>query len=241
MIHSTSCPLIPHPDPGASLQAAIMENPANASSPVAGGFGKRAIGESKKFWKPGRTLRIAFVNTPVQAYRNAVKDAASLWLPWVNLTFEFVAGKKGEIKIFTEYDQTYSLMGTDALTVGPSDATMVLGLKIDDPHFEAKVVHEFGHALGMHHEHQHPDADIPWDLPKLYAHFAKAGESAEEVDRQILYKVDRSLMLATRYDRKSIMHYPVRQELTIGDWSIPQNLKISRKDKAFMRKAYPPA
>ncbi len=236
---SLFCKAIACPDPSLSSAKAIEENGDNAPSGT--GRRKRSIGEISKFWKPGRTLRIAFVNEPGQAYRDAVKAAASLWLPWINLTFDFVAGKQGEIKIFTEYDQTYSLMGTDALTVGPSDATMVLGLKIDDPHFEAKVVHEFGHALGMHHEHQHPDADIPWDLPKLYAHFAKAGESAEEVDRQILYKVDRSLMLASRYDRKSIMHYPVRQELTIGDWSIPQNLKISRKDKAFMRKAYPPA
>ncbi|MGY4490261.1 M12 family metallopeptidase [Pseudomonas sp. TE3610] len=238
-MHSHFCKAIHCPDPHLSSTKAIEENPDNA--PLGSGRRKRSVGEVKKLWKPGRTLRIAFVNEPSQAYRDAVKAAASLWLPWVNLTFDFVPGKRGEIKIFTDYDQTYSLIGTDALTVGPSDATMVLGLKLDDPHFEAKVVHEFGHALGMHHEHQHPDADIPWDVPKVYAHFAKEGVSAAEVDQQILNKVDRSLMLASRYDRNSIMHYPVRQELTLGDWSIPQNLKISSKDKAFMRKAYPPA
>ena len=37
----------------------------------------------------------------------------------------------------------------------------------------------------------------------------------------------------------SIMHYPVRQEWTHGDFKIDLNLVISEKDKAFMAKAYP--
>ena len=37
--------------------------------------------------------------------------------------------------------------------------------------------------------------------------------------------------------RLSIMHYPVRQEWTHGDFKIDLNLVISEKDKAFMAKA----
>ncbi|EIK97829.1 hypothetical protein PMM47T1_04934 [Pseudomonas sp. M47T1] len=225
----------------ASLAAALAENPANGHTAEPGGRRKRAIGEFRKFWKPGRTLQIAFVDDPDDAHRQAIVDAIVLWQPWVNLTFEFVASKRGDIKILTGYNDNYSLIGTDALTVGPSDATMVLGIKPHEPRFQSTVLHEFGHGLGAQHEHQHPDADIPWDLPKVYAHFEALGVAREEVDHNLLNKLDRSLLLATRYDRRSIMHYPVKQELTLGDWTLAQNTRISRKDKAFMRRAYPTA
>ncbi len=240
-MHDHLCIAPNTPDLHASMAAALEENPANAPAASSGTRRKRAIGELSKFWKPGRTLRIAFVDEPDEAHRQAIIKAIKRWQPWVNLTFEFVSGNRGEIKILTDYNDNYSLIGTDALTVGPTDATMVLGVKPSEADFETTVLHEFGHALGAHHEHQHPDADIPWDLDKVYAHFEKHGVSRETVDHNLLNKLDRTLMLATRYDRKSIMHYRVRQELTLGDWSLPQNVKISRKDKAFMRAAYPAA
>jgi len=41
-----------------------------------------------------------------------------------------------------------------------------------DSEFSRTVIHEFGHALGMIHEHQHPLAAIPWDKDKVYTYYA---------------------------------------------------------------------
>ena len=48
-----------------------------------------------KFWTPGSTLRIAFLNC-TQAFKDETIAAASNWLPHINLKFDFVEGEEGE-------------------------------------------------------------------------------------------------------------------------------------------------
>ena len=43
----------------------------------------------------------------------------------------------------------------------------------------------------------------------------------------------------SRFDRDSIMLYPVPEELTVGGWSIGWNRTLSDGDKAFIRGQYP--
>ena len=54
--------------------------------------------------------------------------------------------------------------------------------------YQRVVRHEFGHALGMIHEHQNPAAQgqIPWDKPKVYAYYAQQGWNKDDVDFQHL-------------------------------------------------------
>lgn len=202
---------------------------------------KRALGYSRKFWKPGQTLRITFVNQPEQPLKQAIFAAACQWLPHANLKFELVEDDSysSELKVHTggAADQNYSVFGTDALR--SAGASMVLGVTTDMASFEHTVIHEFGHALGLDHEHQHPDAAIPWDLPKLYAHYTAKGVDNDIVDEAILAKLGRTSLTLLPYDRSSIMHYPVPQALTLGDWEVGINTQISDKDQALMRLIYP--
>lgn len=133
-----------------------------------------------------------------------------------------------------------SELGTDAL-IGPSDeATMFLGTDFSSPYYESVVIHEFGHALGMEHEHQHPDANIPRDRKKAYVHFETvAGFSGGQVDPQVFPLERVPHRTYAPYDRQSVMHYHIYNELTVGDWHQPKNLNISNGDIAFMRKTYP--
>jgi len=73
----------------------------------------------------------------------------------------------------------------------------------------------------------------------VYDHYAKAGHSAEDVDESVLHTFESNKTTYTAYDKQSIMHYPVPNTITIGDWEVGLNKMISDKDKAFMRKAYP--
>lgn len=211
---------------------------------TAPGRKKRAIGKPSHFWTPGQTLRIAFLNGD-QPFKDAVKAAASEWLPYINLNFDFVEGESGDIRISSEPGIYWSMIGTHALLIedGP---TMRLSPDLQAPaFFAANVMHEFGHALGAEHEHLHPESNIPWNKAAVYAaHWVK--ENADEddyarrsVDERYFNLLDASDFDHLPYDPKSIMHYAVRQDWTHGDFKIDLNLALSEKDKTFMSKAYP--
>ncbi|WP_166223162.1 M12 family metallopeptidase [Pseudomonas atagonensis] len=235
------CLLIQWPDEIAAYNAAIKENPNNQSS-NSGGRRKRSLVNYSKLWANGRTLKIAFIDAPEAEHKQKIIDAASRWLPYINLTFDFVDGEQGDIRIATKNNVNSSILGTDALLIHPDWPTMSLGVKPDHEDFEVIVTHEFGHALGAMHEHQHPEANIPWDKPKVYEFYRNREMNPltpEQVDRNLFIPFDTLAAIYTEYDRKSIMHHPVANALTLGNWENPTNREISKKDKKLMRLLYP--
>lgn len=232
-----------HPDFRNALRVPLASAPNTPRSQRS----RRSVGYPSVFWPTGSTLRIAFLDEDLAVdHRQGIINAINEWQPYVNLHFEFIDGRegqpgygKGDIRITTESSYNFSLIGTGAKANDPWSPTMVLGIKPSDPQFAARVMHEFGHALGAEHEHQHPHADIPWDLPKVYAHYAAMGHSKETVDESVLKRLPEVSAMMLPYDRHSIMHYPIDNSLTLGDWEVGSNRVLSEKDKAFMRKAYP--
>ena len=149
----------------------------------AGGRRRRAAAERLKMWPNGSQLKARFLDgdTGVQ---DRVAAIAKEWEDVVNLTLQFVQTGPAELRIsFAEKDFSWSTVGTDALTVGRDEATMNYGWLEPDTElveYQRVVRHEFGHALGMIHEHQNPAAKIPWDKPKVYAYYARQGWTAIE-------------------------------------------------------------
>ncbi|QVW24480.1 peptidase M12 [Pseudomonas hormoni] len=248
----TYCKIIPTIDPVASYNAAINERPSNNINSN-GNRKKRSIGQHTKYWQTGKTLKILVFKHHNEQFFEAVKNGASKWLPHVNLKFDFI--EMDEEEIFSSDDflgdirvdcQEYmfgtggsSSIGTDSRTGDPQASSMTLGTNFTSPHYESTVIHEFGHALGLVHEHQHPDAVIPWDLEKVYAYYSTVGYSRDQVDTQVL-PVDRNPgQTYAPYDRHSVMHYEIPSDLTIGNWHQPNPTQISQSDIAFVRKIYP--
>ncbi|HTF94509.1 MAG TPA: M12 family metallopeptidase [Cellvibrio sp.] len=244
------CTELEFPDKALSLKAALEENPDNINHSFSNQTMRAALAVApapyialvfQKKWKAGRTLKIAFMGLVDPTVKNKIISYAKLWLDFINLKFDFVDGENGDIRISTTPGGSWSYIGTDATLIAPGKPTMNYGWLLPDTkddEYSRVVLHEFGHALGAIHEHQHPAAGIPWDRPKVYEYYARQGWSKDQVDNNLFKKYNSDQLNTSSYDRASIIHYAVPNELTVGDWEIPWNTALSETDKIFMKEQY---
>lgn len=196
-----------------------------------------------KQWPRGTTLTVG-LNGGTAFVRSKVIQFARQWETYANIKFNFVTNdRKATIRVTFSPGGSWSYIGTDAYSIKGGKATMNFGWfdnSTPDDEFSRVAIHEFGHALGMIHEHQHPLASIPWDKPKVYAYYKQTqGWSTQQVDVNIFQKYSTTETNYSAYDRASIMHYPVEEELTIGDFSVEWNTVLSPADKSFIGMVYP--
>lgn len=235
-----------------AARLAIEENPANLAIPhLRPGLGVAASPlrlalETAKRWKAGRTMRVAFLGGHAKV-REKVKEYASQWLQHANIRLDFDSSGGTEIRVaFALTGSSWSTVGTDALAVPPHQATMNYGwLTPDTPEdeFSRVIIHEFGHALGCIHEHQHPEAGIKWNVEAVYARFSGPPNNwtREEIDFNILQKYERTITQFSAFDPKSIMLYAFPPELTLDGKGTNWNTMLSDTDKSFIKTQYPPA
>lgn len=169
-----------------------------------------------------------------QAVKKIVKERIQ---PLVNLRLEFVDDPtQANIRISFDPDGgAWSLVGTDALHQ-KTGATMNLGW-FDAP----TVMHEFGHMLGMIHEHQNPRGEkIKWNDAAVYK-WAKAtqGWSEKMTEQNIIDRYDISSINGSNFDPQSIMLYFFPGSLTTNNKGTHQNLELSGLDVEWISKMYP--
>lgn len=117
---------------------------------------------------------------------------------------------------------------------------MHIRYKTSDAEFRRTTLHEFGHALGLHHEHQNRNQNIQWNEEAVYAYFAKQGWSREKTFTQVLKRYGNDSEISNGvYDPLSIMHYYYPPELIKGGMKIKQNTELSENDKAIIEEMYP--
>ncbi|QXH45809.1 hypothetical protein KSS93_23525 [Pseudomonas xanthosomatis] len=213
---------------------------------------KRSVGLPEAFWPNAKTLRVSFLGTPDPALRQRIFDIGQQWLAYANLSFLLLDNDQPEADIVIRTDAPQHLNQSDygRYRSDPAGETMTLGVKPSDPDFTAKVLHEFGHALGLYHEHQHPDAAIRWDYEGLRNHisarFTDAQRCAPGFDdtlarliRQNYEPMTYQPRITLRYDSRSIMHYPVNRSHAFSEHSTTWNQTLSAKDKQFVGMIYP--
>lgn len=195
-------------------------------------------------WTPGSKIKVS-LNGGTSYIRNKVIQFASEWEKYANIDFQFVTNdNSAQIRVsFTQNIGSWSYLGKDALSISSANPTMNFGWFTDstsDNEFYRTTVHEFGHALGMIHEHQQPLVSIPWDKPKVYEYYASTqGWDKQQVDNNLFSRVPAVQTNFSVYDSASIMHYPVEESLTIGNYSIGWNTSLSPTDKTFIASVYP--
>jgi hypothetical protein len=223
----------------ASYLAAITENPDNAPKKNPDEFQLLVVADHTRLWKQHRWLTIKFMDNPPEALQDAIEKVIWELDPHVNLLFGLYKGDNADIRISTNTTYNASAVGTDALLVEADQPTMYLGVKQGDSAFRQTILHEFCHALGLEHEHQHPKANIPWNEAKVYELGRSMGWSKDKTYANFFETLQDGNLTITEYDQTSIMHYPVDKELTDGVFEVGINSELSTTDIFAIQSLYP--
>lgn len=201
-------------------------------------------------WMNGTVLHYHFFKKPgwrgTAAEENVVREAFQEWKDLgIGLDFKETAKpSEAEIRIgFQRGDGSWSYVGRDVLTIPVSERTMNFGWNV--AHDRDTVLHEIGHTLGMHHEHQNSQAGIVWDEERVYE--VLGGDpnfwSREQTFYNILRKISPSEVTGSKWDPNSIMHYQFDAGLILappeyqdGVWPVGG---LSAEDKLWARHTYP--
>jgi hypothetical protein len=196
----------------------------------------------RKNWQPGQEIRITFMDGDADLQQR-VQDVASQWLDHANLAFNFGNHAAAEVRVSFRGDGYWSYIGTDAQNIPGGQPTLRLGgytADMPDEEFRRPVLHEFGHAIGCIHEQASPAVKIPWDEQKVYEFYRRwQGWDDQKIYNNVLRRYSEDEARFTEHDPKSIMQYPVPEELTVGDYAIGWNTDLSEQDKSFIARMYP--
>jgi serralysin len=245
--------------PAARTQTRLI--PAEIKGPSLGQV--RGVVVRSLTWKGGQTIKVCF-RAGTRKAQERVASIAREWMQYANVVFDFEEGGapracKGDgsedIKVtFEDNKGWWSVPGTISRAQDPSMNLQFFG--VDTPMLKngqaapegpirATILHEFGHALGLLHEHQSPNAncdeEIDWDA--AYKIGAGIGWDKGLVDRNFRQLASSASLNATEVDRKSIMHYSLPPTLfkrgTESACYVTENLELSEQDRKFIASIYP--
>ena len=199
----------------------------------------RAISLIGKQWINGSVITISFKDGTAKQ-KDMVRRIAPEWTEHANLRFEFVDSPAAQIRVsFDDGDGAWSYVGTDNLEIPVQAATLNLGWQD-----RGVILHEFGHMIGLSHEHQNPEGGMQWNEAKVIADLAGAPNywSEAQTRHNVLDKYSADQIHGTRFDPKSIMLYAFPASWTTNGVSTQENDDLSDLDKAFVRarQMYPP-
>lgn len=192
-------------------------------------------------WDVGQTIYVRFINGPENLQKQVMKIARE-WEKFANIRFELTKAEASNIKIgFSSSKENFTLIGTEALQQEPGKLTMQLELLSPYDSFQLKriVLHEFGHVLGLLHEHNNPADGINWEKDTLYRYYNQFGWNKEMVDNQVLGLYNIHYANGIFYDPKSIMHFPIAAWQTKDGYYKDWNTVISEGDKQIIGMLYP--
>jgi hypothetical protein len=226
------------PHPHVCVQRTLPEDALRFQPTVRSRGRTRAVMPIGKLWMNGSTLRVRFLGgTPAQHAK--VKEQAQWWSDCANLHFDFNDAPDAEIRIaFDPTAGAWSYVGTDNRRIPADQPTMNLGFMSG-----GTVAHEFGHAIGLAHEHQNPAGGIEWNEAKVIQSLSGPPNNwtEDKIRHNVIDKYRADQVRGTSFDPDSIMLY-----FFPGDWvksgvGTQANESLSATDKAFIAsaRAYP--
>ncbi|MFN2195142.1 MAG: M12 family metallopeptidase [Anaerolineales bacterium] len=203
----------------------------------------RAAALRAALWLPGEIIKIAFLDDDHEL-RHQVAAVAGIWVqPFMaNLTFRYIADpREADIRISFKKSGSWSCVGNTCRYIKDiQQPTMNFGwLNQDSAQAEIRrvVLHEFGHALGLVHEHSSPAAGIQWDRARVIQDLSYW--SPEKVETNVFNAYAAQETNFTAFDPQSIMVYPIPAAWTLDGFSVSMNDDLSPMDRVFIQQTYP--
>jgi hypothetical protein len=192
----------------------------------------RAIAVSASVWPNGTTLHVGFMGGSSQE-RQTVQTIAKQWEKFANLKLVFDNSPQAQIRVgFVQDGRSWSYMGTDNLNIPALAPTMNFGWPLE----EGTILHEFGHAIGLAHEHQNPQGGLQWNEAVVLRELAGPPNNWDEetIRFNVLDKYTANQIRGTAFDPQSIMLYAFPARWTTNGVSTNENNAISAMDQTFV-------
>lgn len=201
------------------------------------------VGSFASLWDPGTTLHVRFLDGG-KRIRKKVEDAAMPWISDTNLKFEFGDNPGAQVRISFKKQGSWAVQGTTALSIPPNEPTVNFGwLKDNTPQDEVDrvVLHEFGHVLGLQHEHGNPASTLKWKKDEVYRYYSQIqGWDREKVDRFVFAIWPPAYFPVHKvFDPDSIMMFPMEAKFLAAGKPIGWNRTLSAVDRQFAAALYP--
>jgi hypothetical protein len=191
-------------------------------------------------WNSGDTLNIKFLNGD-EALKDRLKTIALEWTKYANIKFNFDSDDdSAPIRIKFGDMSTDSKIGTDSLTYPIEEPTMHYMANNAGSLEKNKVLHEFGHILGLIHEQFHPEKEIKWNKEAAINYYkGNYNYTEEDCERNLFRKYLRNQCQFFEFDPNSIMMYPIPASITLNGSAYEEGSDLSESDKKYISMIYP--
>lgn len=195
-------------------------------------------GVQDKFWPVGSVLKVAFTNGSDEQQQR-IMDIAAMWSDHANIQFDAGEHNDPDIRIALSDGRNWSKVGTDSrLETEAGNVSMRFSSFTPG---QGTILHEFGHALGLKHEHQNPDAGIDWDKEEVYDSLGGPPNnwSRSRVDGNVFNKLTDDSLNYSAFDPDSVMGYNIPASWTNDGFSTSPGSDPSPTDISYIGDWYP--
>jgi hypothetical protein len=219
----------------------FLDNPTSANQ-------RTPLLDMQKIGRHIDPLQKVLANSPL---KEAVKTIVDKRIqPLVNLKLKFVDSnpEAADIRItFKDAGASWSNVGTDSKKYSSKNCKSKENKSCVQPSMNlgwfdvGTYIHEFGHALGMIHEHQNPRGqNIDWNIPKLMSYMEETqGWDKQQVQTNVINRYNIDQINGSDFDPLSVMLYFFPASLTNNNKGTKQNFSLSGIDAEWISKSYP--